>query len=41
MDFSHEDRATTRALNVILWKDAMGKKPVPGMLLKASRDSDD
>ncbi len=29
MDFQHEDRADPRMLNVILWKDAMGKKPVP------------
>jgi len=32
MDFSHEDRAPTEKLNVILWKDAMGSAPVPGML---------
>ncbi len=32
MDFSHEDRAPTEKLNVILWKDAMGNAPVPPML---------
>ena len=32
MDFSHEDRAPTEKLNIILWKDAMGNAPVPGML---------
>ena len=41
MDFSHEDRAPTRALNIILWKDAMGKKPVPPMLLKPRGNGDD
>ena len=40
MDFSHEDRAPTGALNIILWKDAMGKRPVPAMLLKAPKDDD-
>jgi len=33
MDFTHEDRADSRELNIILWKDAMGNKPVPGMIL--------
>ena len=33
MDFPHEDRADPRKLNVILWKDAMGDKAVPAMLL--------
>ncbi len=32
MDFRHADRADARKLNVILWKDAMGDKPVPAML---------
>jgi DNA-binding beta-propeller fold protein YncE len=45
MDFSHEDRAPTQKLNVILWKDAMGNAPVPAMLKakvkKAARDDDD
>ena len=44
MDFSHEDRAPTEKLNVILWKDAMGAAPVPPMLkvrTKKTGDSDD
>jgi DNA-binding beta-propeller fold protein YncE len=45
MDFRHEDRAPTAKLNVILWKDAMGDKPVPAMLKarakKSGKDDDD
>ncbi len=44
MDFSREDRAPAEKLNVILWKDAMGNAPVPGMLKvrgKKSADDDD
>jgi DNA-binding beta-propeller fold protein YncE len=45
MDFRHADRADARKLNVILWKDAMGSKPVPPMLLQRTktkhRDDDD
>jgi DNA-binding beta-propeller fold protein YncE len=42
MDFQHEDRADPRILNVILWRDAMGKKPVPAMLARpTARDPDD
>jgi DNA-binding beta-propeller fold protein YncE len=44
MDFRHADRAPTQALNVILWKDAMGDQPVPAMLLekrKIKKDDDD
>ncbi len=45
MDFSHEDRAPTEKLNVILWKDAMGSAPVPPMLKthtkKSAADDDD
>jgi DNA-binding beta-propeller fold protein YncE len=45
MDFTHEDRADPRKLNVILWKDAMGDKPVPALLLekrkKPKKDDDD
>jgi hypothetical protein len=44
MDFTHEDRADPRKLNVILWKDAMGDKPVPAQLkvkLKIKKDDDD
>ncbi len=44
MDFRHADRADAQKLNVILWKDAMGDKPVPPMLLekrkKARKDDD-
>jgi DNA-binding beta-propeller fold protein YncE len=45
MDFSREDNVPTEKLNVILWKDAMGSKPVPAMLKlhgkKADKDDDD
>ncbi len=45
MDFSHEDRVPTDKLNVILWRDAMGSKPVPAILKahlkKAGKDDDD
>ncbi len=44
MDFRHADRADTAKLNVILWKDAMGNKPVPAMLkahIKSSGKDDD
>jgi hypothetical protein len=45
MDFRHADRADPIKLNVILWKDAMGEKPVPQMLLekrkKIKKDDDD
>jgi DNA-binding beta-propeller fold protein YncE len=45
MDFRHADRADTQKLNVILWKDAMGSKPVPAMLTqkraKLKKDDDD
>lgn len=45
MDFVHADRADPVKLNVILWMDAMGQKPVPAMLLekrkKAKKDDDD
>ena len=45
MDFTHEDRAPVEKLNVILWKDAMGKAPVPAMLRaktkKTTKDDDD
>jgi DNA-binding beta-propeller fold protein YncE len=39
MDFSHEDRAPTEKLNVILWKDAMGSAPVPPMLKTHTKKS--
>ena len=42
MDFTHPDRADSDKLNVILWKDAMGDKPVPPMLLvKHAQKKDD
>jgi hypothetical protein len=45
MDFRHEDRADPRKLNVILWQDAMGSKPVPAMLTEKrkgmKKDDDD
>ena len=45
MDFRHADHADAQSLNVILWKDAMGDKPVPAMLTvrrkKTPKDSDD
>ena len=45
MDFTHADRADAQKLNVILWQDAMGNQPVPGMLTekrkKAKKDDDD
>ena len=45
MDFKHEDRADPRVLNVILWRDAMGNKPLPSMLAhpparKAGKEND-
>jgi DNA-binding beta-propeller fold protein YncE len=45
MDFRHADRADPQKLNVILWKDAMGDKPVPASLTqhrkKSTKDDDD
>ncbi len=49
MDFDHEDHAPVRELNIILWKEAMGNKPVPYLLLhpyaprdgSANKDDDD
>ena len=43
MDFRHADRADAQKLNVILWKDAMGSKPVPAMLMekRAKQRKDD
>ncbi len=45
MDFSHADRAPAQKLNIILWQDAMGSKPVPVQLTekrkKAKKDGDD
>ncbi|PYX38423.1 MAG: phosphoesterase [Acidobacteria bacterium] len=44
MDFSRPDAADARALNAILWKDRMGKKPMPAAMhtvIPASSDHDD
>ncbi|MFP5206626.1 MAG: phosphoesterase, partial [Acidobacteriota bacterium] len=44
MDFTHADRAPAQQLNVILWKDAMGDRPVPALLhahARQPRDGDD
>ncbi len=41
MDFSHEDRAPARALNIILWKDAKGLTPVPDAILKLKKNRTD
>jgi DNA-binding beta-propeller fold protein YncE len=44
MDFSHADRADSQKLNLILWQDAMGPKPVPRQLTvkqKKKKDDDD
>jgi hypothetical protein len=38
MDFTHEDRADSRKLNAILWKDAMGNKPVPEQIRRKSKE---
>jgi DNA-binding beta-propeller fold protein YncE len=44
MDFRHADHADPQKLNVILWKDVMGDKPVPAMLMapikKSTKDED-
>jgi hypothetical protein len=45
MDFRREDRADARLLNVILWRDAMGAKPLPAALTQprgkgAGKDDD-
>jgi hypothetical protein len=34
MDFRHADKADPRVLNVILWRDAMGAKPLPAALTR-------
>jgi DNA-binding beta-propeller fold protein YncE len=45
MDFTREDHADPRKLNVILWRDAMRDRPVPAQLMqkskKAKKDDDD
>jgi hypothetical protein len=37
MDFRHTYRADAQKLNVILWKDAMGDRPAPVMLLQRAK----
>jgi len=39
MDFQHADHADAQKLNVILWKDAMGDKPVPAMIKERRKKS--
>ena len=45
MDFRHADRADAQKLNALLWKDAMGDRPVPVSLTekrkKRKKDDDD
>ncbi len=44
MDFSHADQVDTQKLNIVLWRDAMGNKPLPAMMKKPhphQKDSDD
>ncbi len=41
MDFEHEDRADPRMLNVILWRDAMGHRPLPLQLAHPGRREPD
>jgi hypothetical protein len=44
MDFNHADKADSRLLNVILWRDALGSRPLPAILTHASgkrRSTDD
>ena len=45
MDFRHEDRVDPQTLNAILWRDAMGSKPLPVQLRQKQRskkhDDDD
>ncbi len=45
LDFRHPDRADAQKLNVILWRDAMGDRPVPATLTERRRrvkkDDDD
>ena len=39
MDFTHEDHADPRRLNIILWRDAMGDKPVPAQLTQKQKNA--
>ncbi len=40
MDFKCAHSADPVKLNVILWKDTMGEKPVPAMLLEKRKDDE-
>jgi hypothetical protein len=44
LDFRHADQADTQKLNAILWRDAMGNRPMPASLQHAKpkhKDADD
>ncbi len=44
MDFRHADQAPTQKLNAILWRDAMGSRPIPASLKHSKpqrKDADD
>ena len=44
MDFAHADRADSRVLNAILWRDAMGEQAMPAQItrkVKKAKDDDD
>jgi hypothetical protein len=41
LDLRHEDKADPRVLNVILWRDAMGNKPLPEALRHPGSKDDD
>ena len=44
MDFTHADQVDTQKLNIVLWRDAMGNKPLPEMMKKPhphQKDADD
>ena len=44
MDFTRADQVDTQKLNIVLWRDAMGNKPLPEMMKKPhphQKDADD
>jgi DNA-binding beta-propeller fold protein YncE len=41
LDLRHEDQADPRLLNSILWRDAMGNKPLPEALRRSGSKDDD
>jgi hypothetical protein len=41
LDLRHEDKADPRLLNAILWRDAMGNKPIPEALRHSGSKDDD